>query len=382
MTAYLDNSATTCPYDGVIARMGEVMRDIYANPSSMHTMGMEAEKVLEDARKTVARSIDAEPSCIVFTSGGTESDNLAVFGACEAKRRAGKHIVTSMGEHPAVMNAVKRMERDFGCEVDYIPIDSQGRPKIDVLEHKLRRDTVLVSMMLVNNELGSVYPITEIKELIRAKAPGALFHCDAVQGYAKTPCSVKKLGCDLMTVSSHKIHGPKGVGALYIADGARIAPLLFGGGQERGLRSGTENVQSIAGFAEAVRISFTDAEGRIARIAALRDRVKREALARVGGLVINSPEEGCAPHILNISLPGLRSEVMLHHLESRGVFVSAGSACSAKRGGSHVLANAGFDRARADSALRISFGDLNTEEDCDALVEGLVSCRESLMGVI
>lgn len=378
--AYLDNSSTTRVCDEAVAVMNDVMQNHYGNPSSLHSMGVDAELIMTKAREKVAKSLFCKPSEIIFTSGGTETNNLAVIGAAKAFRRRGNRIVTTAIEHSSVLNSMKELEKQ-GFEVIYLKPGSDGAIKVKDLYEAVNSDTILVSMMLVNNETGALQPVAAAKNAVKAAKSPALIHCDAVQGYMKLPFRPQKLGIDLVTTSSHKIHGPKGAGALYVRDGARILPVLFGGGQENGLRSGTEPLPAIAGFGEAARVAFEKLSDTYKNTRSLRDYVI-ESLKDVDGIVfnprgigeLNSDErkEFFAPHIVNFSAVGIRSETMLHYLESFGVYVSSGSACS-KGAKSHVLTAMGLKTGIIDSALRISFSRYSTKEDADALIEGIKS---------
>ena len=376
---YLDNSATTQPYPLVVEKVKDMMEHCWGNPSALHHHGFLAEKELTAAREAIAKTLRCDKSEITFTSGGTEADNMAVFGTVAALRRKGNHVVTTRLEHPAILRCFEQLEKE-GFQVDYIPVDAEGNLDLEFAQKVIGKQTILVSVMLVNNELGTLFPVKEIRSIMdRAGCPGYL-HTDCVQAYGKIPFTPKSLGADLLTISSHKIHGPKGAGALYIKKGVRILPTVYGGGQEKGLRSGTENTYALCGFGAAAAETFRLMPKESPRLQALRDETARRILEEVPDCVINTPKTS-APHILNISVLGLKSEVMLHFLESRGIYVSAGSACSAKSGKeSHVLFSAGLSKERIDSALRISFGHFNTQEDCDALIEGLKLCREELKG--
>lgn len=380
MSSYLDNSATTRVCDEAIAVMTDVMKNHYGNPSSLHMMGVEAEKIMTNARKNVAKSLFAKPEEIVFTSGGTETNNLAVFGAAHALRRRGNRIVTTAIEHSSVLNSMKQLEKE-GFEVIYLKPAKDGAVSEDDLFEAINEDTILVSMMAVNNETGALQPVGAVKKAVKLKKSPALIHFDAVQAYMKMPFNPSKLGADLISVSSHKIHGPKGAGALYVRSGARILPVLFGGGQENGLRSGTEPLPAIAGFGEAARIAFEKLDETNKNTTMLRDMVIDE-LKNVDGIVFNPKAMGVrdalarkelfAPHIVNFSVMGIRSETMLHYLESLGVFVSSGSACS-KGAKSHVLSSMGLSALIIDSAIRVSFSRFNTADDVKALVDGIKS---------
>ena len=374
---YLDNSATTKTFKEAADKIYDMMLNCYGNPSSLHKKGFEAETELKAARAKVASSVGALESEIIFTSGGTESDNLAVIGGALSKKGIGRHVVSTVGEHPAVLSSLKFLE-SLDYKVTLVPLLKGGYPNLEYYENALSEDTVLISSMMVNNELGNIYPIKEMRKIADKKSPRALFHCDAVQGYGKIPIDVKALNVDMLTLSSHKVHGPKGVGALYIKNQTHIDPIIFGGGQEGSLRSGTENMASIAGF--GVAASMIDAKIDGEKLSHLTEYLKSRLIKELGGVLINSPEVR-APHILNISLPPFRSETMLHFLEGENIYVSSGSACSSKKNDrTRVLINAGFSKKVADSALRISVGLFNDREDMDALVDSLKKIKETLIG--
>ena len=362
---YLDNSATTRVSKTAADKAYEIMTEIYGNPSSLHLMGMNAEKELELARKRVSAALGATSEELFFTSGGTEANNTALFGAAYAKRRSGKRIVISSVEHSSVLEAAARLEQE-GFEVVRIAPQIDGRVYAEDVAEAVNDDTILVSVMLVNNETGAVMPVKDIFEAARDKNDKIICHTDAVQAFGKLDFSPKKLGADLLSVSAHKVHAPKGCGALYIKRRVRIIPRQFGGEQEKKIRPGTEALPLIAAFGAACE-EF-DVEGNGERVAELNGYA-RQRLLEIGEVVINSPENAL-PYVLNISAGRVRSETMLHFLEEREVFVSSGSAC-AKGKPSHVLSAMGIDRDRADSALRISFSKLNTKADVDALCEGI-----------
>lgn len=364
--AYLDNSATTRVCAEAAEKVMEMMTVKYGNPSSLHTKGLEAEQEVSAARASVAGMLGVKPEEIIFTSGGTEANNIALFGAAAAKRRAGNRIVSTAIEHPSVLHALEELEKQ-GFEVVTLKPDTDGVVPADSIIQAVTPDTILVSMMLVNNEVGSVQPVEAAAKAITACKAPALLHVDAVQAFGKLPVKPKKLGADLVTVSGHKIHAPKGVGALYIASGARILPRVFGGGQERGIRPGTESAPLIAGFGAAVR-ALPPLDEEYEQISALKQACT-ERLSQLAGIAFNSPANSLS-YILNISVDGIRAETMLHHLASRGVYVSSGSAC-AKGMQSHVLSAMGLDKKRINSALRISFSRYNTLEDIEALVSAL-----------
>lgn len=362
---YLDNSATTRVSKTAADKAYEIMTEIYGNPSSLHLMGMNAEKELELARKRVSAALGATSEELFFTSGGTEANNTALFGAAYAKRRSGKRIVISSVEHSSVLEAAARLEQE-GFEVVRIAPQIDGRVYAEDVAEAVNDDTILVSVMLVNNETGAVMPVKDIFEAARDKNDKIICHTDAVQAFGKLDFSPKKLGADLLSVSAHKVHAPKGCGALYIKRRVRIIPRQFGGEQEKKIRPGTEALPLIAAFGAACE-EF-DVEGNGERVAELNGYA-RQRLLEIGEVVINSPENAL-PYVLNISAGRVRSETMLHFLEEREVFVSSGSAC-AKGKPSHVLSAMGIDRDRADSALRISFSKLNTKADVDVLCEGI-----------
>ena len=370
--AYLDNSATTRVCPEAIDCMLDCLNNNWGNPSSLHEKGIQAEDLLERARKTVAGAIGCEPSEIVFTSGGTQSNNIAVFGAVEAAKRKGNKIITSSVEHPSVMKAFDRLENE-GYEVVRLRVDRFGRVDLEQLKNELDEKTVLVSVMAVNNELGTIEPIKEISALIKKSGCPALFHVDAVQAFGKIPLSVRSLGVDLMSISSHKIHGPKGAGALYVKKGVRLVSPVVGGGQERDLRPGTEPMPAIAGFAGAV--SALTVQKSLEKITALRNQTV-EKLKNMDGVVLNSPDDAL-PYIINLSLPGLPSEAVLNLLSNRNIYVSSGSAC-AKGHKSPVLTAAGLDTERINSSLRISFSRFTEETEIEMLLDGINKALSTL----
>ena len=369
--AYLDNSSTTKPSKRAVEYITKALETNWGNPSSLHRIGMEAEIALNEARETVARSLNARTDEIIFTGSGTEANNTALLSVLKAQKRGGRIITTAI-EHPSVLETAKRLT-DYGFEVIALKPDKNGIVPISALENALTDNTLLVSMMLVNNETGAVQPVREAAALTKLKAPNALFHCDAVQGYGKLPVNVRQLGIDLLSASGHKIHGPKGIGFLYCKKGVHISPLITGGGQEGGMRSGTESLPLIMGLKAAVE-ELPNPDTQLKAQQELFDYTKNRLLGI--GAVINSAE-GCLPYILNVSLLGYRSETLLHFLEGRNVFVSSGSAC-AKGHGSYVLNEMGYDKKRTDSALRISFSRFNTKEDADMLVSALDEAKKQL----
>lgn len=370
--AYLDNAATTRVCPAAIQAATRLMKECYGNPSSLHTMGVASSRELSKAREEVALALGCQSESVYFTSGGTESNNLAIFGGTQAKIRRGKKLIVTSAEHSSVEGAAKRLE-ETGWEVTYISPDSTGLVDAQAVADAVDEHTALVSMMYVNNETGAIFPIERAAKLIRAKNPETLIHCDGVQAFGKLPFRVSKMEIDLMSVSGHKICGPKGVGALYIRRGVRILPLVYGGSQEKGIRSGTESLPMIAAFAAACReLKVADDFEKIQK---LHDYLV-EKLEEIPGVCINSPKNS-SPYILNISVPGYRSEIMLHFLESRGVYVSSGSACS-KGALSHVLRSMGLSPSLVDSALRISLIYDTRTKQLDQLIKGLKEGMEQL----
>ncbi len=355
-------------------KMNEIFLNTYGNPSSLHSMGLEAEHELKNAGKVIAASIGATENEIIFTSGGTEANNLAVSGAAHARKKRGNKIVTTMIEHSSVYETCRALS-DEGFEVVFLKPDEQGHISQNDLLEAIDENTILVSMMYVNNEVGSILPVKLVQRIIKKKKAPALFHCDAVQAYGKLPIKVSAIGCDLMTISAHKVHGPKGCGALYIKKGAHIKPLFYGGEQGRKLRPGTEPLPLICGFAEAVS-EISELSAREKYVRDLRSQTLR-GLLDIDGVVLNSPEDAL-PYILNVSAVGIRSETMLHFLEKKNIYVSSGSAC-AKGKKSHVLTAMGLNDKRADSALRISFSHDSTPEEADVLINAVKEGVQTLV---
>ena len=371
---YLDNAATTrvCPQAAQAAL--EAMTEQYGNPSSRYPLGREAAKRLKEQRGQVAAALGCAPEEIFFTSCGTEGDNWAIRGAVELGRRKGKHIITTAFEHAAVLEPCKALERE-GYEVTWLRLDRTGHISIEDLTAALRPDTVLVSMMLVNNELGTIQPVAEAARAIRAAGSPALLHTDAVQAFLKIPFTPKALGVDLLTISGHKVRAPKGVGALYIRRGLRFPPLMLGGGQEEGMRPGTEATAQTAAFAAACAVGKAEMNSYTIRMKELKEYALDSLLGAIPEL--KRVGEGEAPHILCLTLPGYKSEVLVRVLGDMGVCVSAGSACHRGRP-SHVFAAMGLPKNEMDGAFRVSFSPDNTREDVDGLREALVKARDSL----
>lgn len=365
MEAYLDNSATTRCYGEVKDIVVKTMLEDYGNPSAMHTKGVQAEMYLKDAASKLARILKVTEKEILFTSGGTESNNLALIGGAMANKRAGNHIITTAVEHAAVARPVEFL-KEQGFDVTILPVDEQGVIKLDVLEAALREDTILVSTMYVNNEVGSVMPVEKIAALVHEKSPKALYHVDAIQAFGKFRIYPKKAGIDLLSVSGHKIHGPKGVGFLYISSKAKVQPMILGGGQQNGMRSGTDNVPGIAGLGVAAEKIYTDLDKKVEHLYQLKERMAK-GLEELGDVIINGmPLRQGAPQILSVSFMGIRSEVLLHTLEEKGIYISAGSACSShKRKASATLTAMGMPASQIECTARISFSEENTFEEID-----------------
>lgn len=372
MEAYLDNAATTPVFPEVKDIMVKVLEEDFGNPSSKHTKGISAEQYIKEAKEIIANSLKCQPKEIIFTSGGTESNNMAFIGTAIANRRAGKHVITTRIEHASVHEPMAYLE-EMGYEVTYLPVDQTGRVSVEAVEEALREDTFLVSIMYVNNEIGSVQPIGEIGEMLHRKNPQILFHVDAIQAFGKYKIVPKKLGIDLMSVSGHKIHGPKGSGFLYVRDGVKIRPILFGGGQQKGMRSGTENVPGIAGLGTAVKLMYQEHAAKREKLYELK-RALIEGLSQFEGVTINGIDgilmEETAPHIVSVSFASIKSEVMLHAMAEAGVFISSGSACSSNHPElSGTLQAIGVKNELLDSTLRFSFSVMTTRKQIDYAVE-------------
>nr|WP_238352167.1 cysteine desulfurase family protein [Brevibacillus brevis] len=368
----MDNSATTRPHPQVIETVRRAMESYYGNPSSLHQKGVEAENVLKQARKVAAQYLGCKESEVIFTSGGTESNNTAIKGVAFQYQNRGKHIITTQVEHPAVYDVCKQLE-GLGFSVTYLPVDREGRVSVEAVQKAMRPDTILVSVMHVNNELGTIQPILEIGQWLK-QFPKVLFHVDAVQGIGKVPLRIKESGIDLLSVSAHKFYGPRGVGILYKREGLIIHPLMMGGGQEGGVRSGTENLPAIAGMAKAIRILEELGSVEMIRLQKLNQQL-REGIATMEGCVVNTPESNTAPHIMNLSVPGVKAEVLLHALEEKGFLISTKSACSSKvNEPSRVLTAIGIERDCALSSLRISLGRENTADDIQQFLKALEEC--------
>ncbi|MDD2301809.1 MAG: cysteine desulfurase family protein [Eubacteriales bacterium] len=369
MFVYLDNSSTTRPYPSVMQAVARAMEEDFGNPSSLHRLGLAAEQLVKEARNVIARSLGASPKEVFFTSGGTESDNAALFGVWESRKRQWKRIITSQVEHPAVLRACEKLER-MGAEVLYLPVNEQGVVDVQVFREAVNEETILVSLMHVNNETGAVMPIDEVGSILRKRKNAIVFHSDAVQSYGKLDLDVRSCPVDLISLSAHKIHGPKGIGALYVREGLALPSFLYGGGQESGFRSGTENVPGISGFAQAVREQQKDPRQRRLRMVEVKDHLLRRLREEIPELSIHTPSFS-APSVLNIGFIGCKGEVLLHMLEQAGIFVSTGSACSSKKSGSHVLAAMGLSEAQTEGAIRFSLSEENTPDQMEYVVDVL-----------
>ena len=378
MEVYLDNSATTKCLPEVAALMTRIMCEEYGNPSSLHKKGVESEKYVRYAKEVIAKCMKVQEKEILFTSGGTESDNIALIGGAYANYRAGRHIITTRIEHPAVLQTCAYLEEQ-GFAVTYLPVNAKGVVSLADLERAMTKNTILVSIMHTNNEVGAVQPIEQAGELIKHMNPNTLFHVDAVQGFGKCRIYPKRMHVDLLSVSAHKIHGPKGVGFLYINEKAKVRPIIFGGGQQKGMRSGTENVPGIAGMAKAIEEIFTDFDEKMEYLYSIKERFVK-GVSALEGIRLNGPvgRDG-APHVVSVSIQGVRSEVMLHALEDKGIYVSAGSACSSNKPSvSATLKAIGVEKQYLDATLRFSFSLYTTEAEIDYTVK----CLSELLPVL
>ena len=380
MEIYLDNSATTKPYSEVIEKVVYALSHDYANPSSLHRKGVEVEKNIKAIRSEIAKTLGAKDKEVYFTSGGTEANNTIIRGVVNLHKKRKNHIISTSIEHPSVLNTLKDLESD-GCEVTYLDVDRDGKIDLEELKKAIKPTTCLVTIMHVNNEVGTIQPIQEIGKYLKSLKEKVYLHVDAVQSYSKINFKPLRYNIDFMSVSGHKFHGPKGIGFMYIKENNRIKPMLTGGGQEIGIRSGTENTPGIYGLGEAIKIINTDLNSKIEKITALKNLLKEEISKNIEDIKINSPEDGVC-HILNISFKDIRGEVLLHCLEQKGMYVSTGSACSSKKKGSHVLTQMKLTNEEIEGAIRFSLSDLNTEEDILEAVKILKEEVESLRKII
>ncbi|MCC5911635.1 MAG: cysteine desulfurase [Clostridiaceae bacterium] len=383
MEVYFDNAATTKPSDEVIEVMIKALRETYGNPSSLHKKGVEVEREIKKARKVVAKALGSSEKEIIFTSGGTEANNLAIQGILKANKRNGNHIITSKIEHKSILSTFKQLEEE-GYEVTYLDVDKRGFVSLQQLDKVVTEDTVLVSIMHVNNEVGSIQPLEAIGKLVKKKNPKTIIHIDAIQSFGKIKFSVKDLPIDSLSISGHKFHGPKGIGAIYIKKATKIKPLVVGGGQESELRAGTENVPGILGLAKAAQSIVEQQDEKIKTLARLKRNLVDLLEKEIEDIHITSEiHDDFAPHIINVSLKGIRSEIMLHSLEGDEIYVSSGSACSAKKKGySHVLKAMGMKEDLIDSAIRISISHINTEDEIRYAVEKIKKHCDSLRKII
>ena len=366
---YLDNSATTKPSAEVLAAVNKVLTDDFGNPSSLYGLGLSAEKTVKSARESVAKSLGCSANEVFFTSCGTEADNWAIKGVWEAKHKQGKRIITTAVEHPAVLRCCEYLERQ-GADIVYLAPDERGVISLADFEAALTDDTILVSVMHVNNETGAVMPIAEIREIMRKRNSSAYLHSDAVQSYGKLSCDVNKLGVDFLSISGHKVHCPKGIGALYIRNGVHLPVFVHGGGQESGKRSGTENTAGIAAMGAAAQHIVSHQKDDLNTLSGLKKHLQERITNEIEDVKINSPEDGC-PSVLNVSFMGCRAEVLLHMLDTEGICVSTGSACSSHTKGSHVLSAMKLTPAEIEGAIRFSFSADNTIEEMDTTAEAL-----------
>ena len=365
MEAYLDNSATTVCSKAVTEKMVELLTQDYGNPSSMHMKGVIAEKYITEAKKTIAKTLKIEEKELIFTSGGTESNNLAIIGSALANRRAGEHVITTKIEHPSVANPFVWLSEN-GFEVTYLGVDAYGQINLEELKAAIRPDTILVSIMQVNNEIGALQPIEQAAKVIKTANPKTLFHVDAIQSYGKMSIFPKRWNVDMLSVSGHKIHGPKGSGFLFVKDKTKLKPLIHGGGQQKGMRSGTENVPAIAGLGVAAEEMYRNLEKNRDHLFTLRDYLIEE-VEKIDGVTVNGRKDHeSAPHIVSVSIAGVRAEVILHTLEDRNIYVSAGSACASNKPAVSVtLQSIGLKKELLDSTVRFSFSIHTTKEELD-----------------
>ncbi len=378
MTVYLDNSATTACSPAVAALVAHVMTVDFGNPSSMHRKGVEAENYVKEAAEQIAKTLRCKPKELVFTSGGTESNNMAILGVALANARSGKHIITTAVEHPSVKQTMAFLT-ERGFEITYLSVNRHGEISLEELAAALRPDTILVSMMLVNNEVGAIEPVAEAGALIHGKNPKTIFHVDAIQAYGKMKVVPKNMDIDLLSLSAHKIHGPKGVGLLYIKEKTKIRPIVFGGGQQKDMRSGTINASGIAGFGVAAREAHDALEETREKLYALKAYFI-DRLSTLPDVFVNTrPGQESAPHIVSASFPGVRSEVLLHALEDKGIYVSAGSACASNHPAtSTTLLAMGLEKAHQESTLRFSFSKDTTKEELEYTLQVLEALLPAL----
>lgn len=371
MEAYFDNSATTVVTESVKDIVVKAMTEDYGNPSSMHMIGVNAEKYVKTAKENIAKILKVDVGEIYFTSGGTEGNNMAIIGSANANKRAGNRVITTKIEHSSVANPMKYLEKQ-GFDVVYLPVDNNGIVDMEVLKKEMTKDTILVSIMNVNNEVGAIEPVSEIGKYIKSVNPSVVYHVDAIQAFGKMVIRPRKENIDILTVSGHKIHAPKGSGFMYIKKNTKVNPIILGGGQQEGMRSGTENVPGIAGIGQAAKDCYDNLEKNVAHMTELKDCLIDE-LSKFDGVTINSQKGNVgAPHIVSASFENVRSEVLLHALEDKGIYISAGSACSSNRPAvSETLKAMGIDSKLLGSTVRFSFCELNKKEEIDYCIEQL-----------
>lgn len=374
MEVYLDNSATTRCYPEVGDLVYKVMCQDYGNPSSMHRKGVEAERYVKESKERLSKILKVNAKELFFTSGGTESDNLALIGSARANKRAGNHLITTAIEHPAILNTMRYLE-DVGFRVTYLPVDANGRVKLDALQAALCEETILVSIMYVNNEMGSVQPVEEAVQIVKKYNPSILFHSDAVQGFGKYHIYPKRQGIDMLSASGHKIHGPKGVGFIYIQEKVKVHPIVFGGEQQKNIRSGTENVPGIAGIGLASQMIYQDLDMKVALMRELKVHFLK-GISQIEDIAVHGlTDESSAPHIISVGIAGIRSEVLLHTLEDKGIYVSSGSACASNHPAvSGVLKGIGTPKEYLDATLRFSMSEFTTREEIDYTLDTLYNC--------
>lgn len=380
MEIYLDNSATTKPYEKVVEKMVYALTTDYANPSAVHKKGVEVEKNIKKIRQEIARSIGCKDKEIIFTSGGTEANNTIIRGIANLHKKRKNHIITTNIEHPSVLRTMEDLEEQ-GFEVTYLKVNDKGTVNIDDVKNAIKENTILISMMHVNNEIGSIQPIKELGKYLSTLKEKVYLHVDAVQSFAKINFKPSRYNIDFMSVSGHKLHGPKGIGFMYVKENNKIKPMLTGGGQEIGIRSGTENVAGIYGLGEAIDIIMSDLNSKIEKIEKLKVLLKDFIVENIDDIKVNSPDDGVC-HILNISFKDVKGEVLLHHLAQQGVYVSTGSACSSKKKGSHVLNAIGLTPQEIDGAIRFSLSDMTTEEEINEACEIIKKSVEELRFII
>lgn len=382
---YFDNSATTKIRDDVLDYIIKFYIDIYGNPSSLHRKGIKAEESIHKSRNIISKTINSSPDEIIFTSGGTEANNLAINGIAHRYQRRGRHLITSKIEHPSVTNVFKQLEKK-GFDVSYINVNENGVICLNELKKAITPNTILASIMMVNNEIGSIQPIKQISQIIRNYNKDIIFHVDGVQALGKIPIDVEEAGIDLFTISGHKLHGPKGSGALYVRDRLELIPIFEGGGQERGLRSGTENVPAITGMGKAIKIASAEINNFYEHVMNMRKFLISEIQNKIPDTYLNGPDmdsDLCAPHIANISFLGIKGEILVHALEEYGIYISTGAACSSKKTSkSHVLDVMGCSPERIESSVRFSFSILNTMDEVRFCVDKLIEVVKELRSII